>query len=203
MYKCFMILSFAMLHNIGQSQVHGGFQQYYYTGGGPSSVVPKIYYQSRKNWYGEVKYNYETSQTVSMNAGKMFSKKNEISYSFTPVAGIVLGKLNGINTGINIDMDYKKLFYSSEIEYTFSIDKNSANLFLTWSELGYQFSKKIYSGIALQVLKIARQKKAWEPGLMAGWVHDNWTFPVYMFSPFSNGRNYVMGINWQWNYKNS
>lgn len=198
-----MILSLVLLHNVGQSQAHGGFQQYYYTGDGPSSIVPKIYYQSPKNWYGELRYNYEASQTVSMNAGKMFSKKNVISYSVTPVAGIILGKLNGINTGVNIDMDYKKLFFSSEIEYTFSIDKTSGNLFLTWTEMGYQFTKKIYFGIALQVLKHARQKNVWEPGIMAGLIHENWAFPIYMFSPFSNSRNYVLGINWQWNYKNS
>ena len=203
MRKYCMILSFVMLSNVSQSQVHGGFQQYYYTGDGPSSIVPKIYYQSRKNWYGELRYNYEASQTVSMNAGKMFSKKNAISYSLTPVAGIVLGKLNGINTGMNIDMDYKKLFFSSEIEYTFSIDKNSGNLFLTWSECGYQFTKKIYSGIALQVIKNGHQKNIWEPGIMAGLVHANWTFPLYMFNPFNSNRNYVLGINWQWNYKNS
>ncbi len=119
-----MILSFVLLNNIGFPQVHGGVQQYYYAGDGPSSIVPKVYYQSRKNWYGEVRYNYEASQTISMNAGKMFSKKNEVSYSVTPVAGIVLGQLNGINTGANIDMDYKELFFSTEVEYTFSIDEN-------------------------------------------------------------------------------
>ena len=203
MHKYFMILSFMMLNNIGFSQVHGGVQQYYYAGNGPSSIVPKAYYQSRKKWYGEVKYNYEASQTVSMNAGKMFSKKNKISYSVTPMAGIVLGKLNGINTGVNIEMDYKKLFFSTEMEYTFSIDKNTGNQFLTWTELGYQLTRKVYSGIALQVIKNAQQKNIWEPGIMAGLVHENWTFPVYMFSPFCNNRNYVLGINWQWNYKNS
>ena len=203
MRKCFMILSFVLLNNIGFPQVHGGVQQYYYAGDGPSSIVPKVYYQSRKNWYGEVRYNYEASQTISMNAGKMFSKKNEVSYSVTPVAGIVLGQLNGINTGANIDMDYKELFFSTEVEYTFSIDENYRNLFLTWTELGYEFTKKVYSGIALQVIKHGQKKNIWEPGIMAGWMHENWTFPIYMFSPFSTHRNYVLGINWQWNYKNS
>jgi len=204
MYKYYlMILSFVMLNNICRSQAHAGFEQYYYTGDGPSSVVPKVYYQSRKNWYGELRYNYEASQTVSMNAGKMFSKKSTLSYSVTPVAGIVLGKFNGINTGTNIDMDYKKLFFSTEIEYTFSIDKTRGNLFLTWSECGYQFTEKIYSGMALQVIKNGQQKNIWEPGIMMGWVHEGWTFPLYMFNPFSNNRNYVLGINWEWNYEKS
>ena len=192
-----------MLYNSGQSQVHGGFQQYYYTGDGTSSIVPKIYYQNRKNWYGELRYNYEESQTVSLNAGKKFSNKNLFSYSITPVAGIVLGKLNGITTGTNIDMDYKKLFFSSEIQYTFSMEKRTANLFLSWSEFGYQISKPIYCGIALQMTHHYSIKNIWEPGIIMGWIYKSWTFPLYAFNPIGNNRNFVLGINWQWNYEKS
>jgi hypothetical protein len=200
MYKCFMILSFAMLYNIGQSQVHGGFQQYYYTGDGASSIVPKIYYQSRKNWYGELRYNYEESQTVSLNAGKMFSNKNLFSYSITPVAGIVLGKLNGITIGTNVEIDYKKLFFSSEFQYTFSIDERAENLFFNWSEYGYQITKPIYAGIALQVTHHYSLKNIWEPGIMIGWIYKSWSFPVYVFNPFWGNRNFVAGINWEWTH---
>ncbi len=44
---------------MGKCQQHAGFEQYYYTGAGTSVIVPKLYYQNRRNWFGEVRYNYE------------------------------------------------------------------------------------------------------------------------------------------------
>src|SRR4026208_290372 len=94
MRKSFLMITFTIIYNIAQSQQHGGFEQYYYTGTGVSTIVPRIYYTSAHNWYGEVRYNYEELQTVSFNAGKMFSNKKALFYSVTPYAGVVLGRLN-------------------------------------------------------------------------------------------------------------
>ena len=74
MRNSFLIITFILICNIGKSQENGGFELYYYTGAGESTLVPKVYYQ-RHNWYGEVRYNYEELQTVSFNVGKMFSNK--------------------------------------------------------------------------------------------------------------------------------
>ena len=187
-----------MLYNIGRTQVHGGFEQYYYTGAGVSTIVPRVYYQSRHNWYGEVRYNYEELQTISFIAGKMFSHKKLFSYSITPVAGIVLGKLNGGTLGANINMEYKSLFFSSESQYTFSVEKRAENFFFNWSEFGYQLTSLVYAGLALQVTHPYEIKNNWEPGVMMGLTYKGWTFPLYAFNPASNNRNFVLGINWEW-----
>jgi len=192
-----------MLHTIGKTQVHGGFEQYYYTGTGVSTIVPKVYYQSRDNWYGEVRYNYEELQTISLIAGKMFSHKKIFSYSVTPVAGIVLGRLNGGTLGANINMKYKSLFFSSESQYTFSVEKRTENFFFNWSEFGYQFTNLVYAGLALQITHPYEIKNNWEPGVMMGLTYKSWTFPLYAFNPASNNRNFVLGINWEWKHVKS
>ncbi len=186
----------------GICQEYGSFGQYYYTGNGSSVIVPKVYYQNRSNWFGEVRYNYEDLQTISFNGGKLFSNKSEFSYSVMPYAGLVLGRMNGGTLGSNINLDYGSLFFSSESQYTFSVNERADNFFFNWSEAGYQFTDLLYSGIALQVTHPFEIKNAWEPGFMLGLTYKRWTFPFYAFSPTNDNRNYVLGINWEWNYKN-
>ena len=188
-----------MTYHFSNSQAHGGLEQYYYTGAGVSTIVPRVYYQSRHNWYGEVRYNYEELQTVSFTAGKTFSNKKLLSYSITPVAGIVLGKLNGGTLGSNVKMEYKSLFFSSEFQYTFSVEKKTENFFFKWSEFGYQFAM-VYLGLALQVAHSYEIKNNWEPGIMMGLIYKSWTFPIYVFDPAGNNRNFVLGINWEWKH---
>jgi hypothetical protein len=203
MRNCFLMITFIMIHNIAKSQEHGGFEQYYYTGAGVSAIVPKVYYESGHNWYGEVRYNYEELQTVSFNAGKIFSHKKLLSYSVTPYAGIVLGRLNGGTLGTNINMEYKSLFFSSESQYTFSVEKRTENFFFNWSEFGYQLTGLVYVGLALQLTHPYEIKNNWEPGVMMGFTYKSWTFPVYAFNPAGNNRNFVLGINWEWKYVKS
>lgn len=200
-HRNILIISALMMPLVGQCQQHAGFEQYYYTGGGPSVIVPKLYYQNRSNWFGEVRYNSEGLQTASFNAGKMFSNENVFSYTVTPYAGLVLGRMNGGTLGSNVSLDYKNLFFSSESQYTFSVNERTENFFFNWSEMGYQFSDLVYSGVALQLTHPFEIKNNWEPGLMIGVTFKSWTFPLYAFSPTSNNRNYVLGVNWEWNYK--
>ncbi len=202
MNKSIWIIPFFILPLVGNCQQHGSFEQYYYTGIGTSVIVPRIYYQNENNWFGEVRYNYEELQTISFNAGKMFSNQNAFSYSVTPYAGILLGRMNGGTLGSNINLDYKNLFFSSESQYTFSVNERAENFFFNWSEFGYQFTDLVYSGIALQLTHPFEIANKWEPGIMVGFSYKSWTFPFYAFSPTNKNRNYVLGINWEWNYGN-
>ena len=201
MLKSICIISFLVTSLAGRSQEHGSFEQYYYTGGGTSSIVPKLYYQNRHNWFGEMRYNYEELQTVSFIAGKTFSNNKPVSCSLTPYAGLVLGTINGGSLGSNVDIEFKNLFFSSESQYTISVNKRSQDFFFNWSEAGYKFTSLFYSGLALQLTHPFETKSIWEPGLMLGVTYKSWTFPFYAFSPANNNRNYVLGINWEWNYK--
>ena len=168
---------------------------------GVHRLSPKYIIKRGKAGMAELRYNYEEPQTISMNAGKTFSKRNLLSYSITPVAGFVAGKLNGGTVGTNADIDYKNLFFSCESEYTFSFEKRDRNLFFNWSECGYQITKQVYGGMAMQAACYYAIKNTWEPGVMMGYAYKTWTFPMYAFSPFSYKRNFVLGINWQWNYE--
>ena len=193
-----------MLYNKANTQSHGGFEQYYYSGNrGTSSIVPKVYYQSKNNWYGEVRYNYEELETFSVNIGKTFSKEGMISYSVTPIAGAMAGKLNGGSVGVNSELNYRNLFFSSESEYIFSTEGRNANFLFNWSELGYQVTGRIYTGLALQLTHVYKTANIWEPGIMVGFSFNKFTFPLYAFSPLTNKKYFVLGINWKWQHSKS
>jgi hypothetical protein len=179
-------------------QEKGGMEQYYYTGVGSPAIVPKIYYESSRNWHSEMRYNYEELQSISFNSGKRISLDKRLGLTVTPMGGIVLGKLNGGNIGFNMDVEYKKIFISLESQFTFSVEQKTQSFFFNWSEAGYQFSNLAYAGVALQVTHAFEMKSSWQPGVMTGLCFKNWTFPLYAFDPASKNRNYVIGINWQW-----
>ena len=188
-----------MLYNLAVSQTHSGIEQYYYTGNkSASAIVPKAYYQDKKNWYGEIRYNYEEPGTFSFNAGKTFSKQTNLSYTITPIAGVVVGRLNGASIGVNLQSDYKKISFSAESQYTFSANNRNADFFYNWSELSYQVTQNIFAGFVLQLTRPYETINKWEPGIMAGFSFDKWTFPLYVFNPGNRNRYFVLGINIEW-----
>lgn len=199
MRRCIFSISLLMLYNITLSQTHSGVEQYYYAShNGLLTIVPKAYYQDKKNWYAEVRYNYDELETFSLNVGKKFSKEGIVSYSITPIAGIMAGKLTGASLGVDFESDYRKIFFSAESQYAFSADSKSTDFFFNWSEAGYQLSDKMYTGLALQLTHLYKTINKWEPGIMAGFIFKKWTFPLYVFNPLSSNRYFVLGINIEW-----
>jgi hypothetical protein len=195
----FMILF--LLHSTANGQSPAGFEAYYYTGHRLSSaLVSRIYYQVKGSWYGEARYNYEAEQSVSLYAGRTFSKKDSFSYAVTPLAGLVTGKLKGGSVGMNITLDYRKVSFSSALEYSFSEKNKYGSFFFNWSELGYQVTKHIYAGLALQQTCVYNTTMVWEPGIEAGISFGKWLFPVYAFNPAGNKKYFVLGIAGEWEH---
>lgn len=192
-----------MLCNMAISQTHAGIEQYYYTGYRVSTIVPKIYYRDEKNWYGEIRYNYDALETLSLNVGKTISGENTISYAITPTLGFVAGRLNGGSLGLNTEAELGNLYFSAESQYTISGDDKNNDFLFNWSELGYQLTGGIYTGLALQLTHLYKTNNQWEPGVMAGFSFNRFTFPVYVFNPLTNKRYFVVGVNIEWGEVNS
>ena len=202
MRRSFFTIVLLVLCNIAISQSHGGVEQYYYSGfKRTSTVVPKAYFQNKQNWYTEVRYNYDELETISFNAGKTFSGNNAVSYSITPLAGIMAGKLNGASLGLNVESEFRNIFLSAASQYSFSPNKNDVDYFFNWSEVGYQVTENLFTGVAMQLTHLYNQTNQWEPGIMAGVSINKWTFPLYIFNPAAGNRYIVLGINIEWKNK--
>lgn len=194
-----MIMLFAV--NTIHGQTRTGFDGYYYTGSSASTaLVPRLYFQSAGGWYGEGRYNYESGQTVSIYAGRTFSRE---SWSLTPMLGIVAGKFRGGSFGANATLDIKRVSLSSDLQYTVSSRSGDGSFFFSWSELGYHLTGHFYAGVVLQQTCFSRSHDSFDPGLQVSLSAGDWQFPVYVFSPLGNQRNCVVGISREWVYGKS
>jgi len=130
---------------------------------------------------------------VSLYLGKTFKKKALISYSITPLAGLVTGRFNGGSVGANVALDYKKISFSSQSQYTFSIENRATNFTYSWSDLTYQFKGWAAAGASLQ-----QTRGQFEKGILVKGVYKNLSMPLYVFNPTSPERYFVVGLNLEW-----
>jgi hypothetical protein len=175
-----------------------GFEQYYYLQERtPVDFVPIVHVQNRKNWYAEARYNYEEQNSFSIYTGKSFTtSKADLDYTLTPISGIVTGRFEGASIGLNMLAEYRGFFFGSQSQLTASFQKPEEDFFFAWYEIAYELKPWIYFGGSMQHTSYVRTgKNLVEPGVVLGFTLGKWTFPVYGFSPLTEDRYFVVGIN--------
>ncbi len=174
-----------------------GLEQFYYASNERSaSLVSKVFYKNNKNLYTEARYNYEAPGTFSLIAGKDFPQKKEVEYTVTLFAGVALGEFKGFIAGLKTEIGFKKIYFSSESQYSFSIINNNNSFFYSWLEAGCRAGSHLYTGVAMQLNAAAGTGAQVEPGISITFLVKKWTFPIYMFHT-ANGNMYtVVGVNY-------
>jgi hypothetical protein len=184
-----------------RSQSKWVFEQYnYIRQPDASAFVPMVHFQTKNNWYGELRYNYEDAQTLSLFGGKTLTGGKSLTWSITPMAGYSTGKFTGVSAGINNEIEWKDFYFSAQSQYSMATKKDIANFFFNWSEAGYSFSDYFYSGIAMQFTR-QKQKGYLEPGIVSGLCFRNFSLPFYVFNPLRNDCYFVLGLNYEYNLK--
>jgi hypothetical protein len=193
----FMLATCACVH----SQSKWMFENYnYIKQPGAASFVPMLHFETKNNWYGELRYNYEDVRTMSLLGGRTISGGKSISYTLTPMLGISAGQFTGITTAINVDAEWKNFYLSLESQFSKTLKKDRANFFFNWSELGYSISDHLFAGLALQYT-LEQDAVYTEPGFLAGFSFGNVSVPFYVFSPFRSDRYFVLGVNVEYSLK--
>jgi len=161
----------------------------------PYLWIPIVSRTGKKGLHTQFRYNYEERSTGSLYIGKSFSRDSSFSYTVTPMLGWVFGQYNGGSLALNADAAYRKIYISVQSQYTLSKAGREGNFFYTWGEIGYEVTKWFYAGVSSQLTKPYNEKTETEYGILAGINISKMSFPVYVFSPFSNNRNFLIGIN--------
>lgn len=189
-----------LFHHAAQSQERKGFEEYYYPGnpGILPSLSTKLFYQGIKGWYTECRYNYEQGQTVGCSAGKSFSKEGGLSYTITPLAGILGGKTQGVTIGLNTLFNYKSLSFSSFIQHATGFEKGKDAFLFSWSELNYHVMKHLTVGLTIEQTYFYSASDKWEPGMQMAISAGNWSFPLYLFKPVASRCYVLAGVNREW-----
>ena len=198
-----------LIHYTAAAQWKAGIEQYVYTHTALSeAIVPVCHLQSADNFYAELRYNYEDIKTLSIYGGKTFSGGNRLRYDITPMAGFSTGRFTGISFAFNADLEWESFFISSQTQYSLTIKKkdsiaikkNAGSFFFSWSELGYNFSRYFFAGLAMQYTR-QKGKNDFKPGFLAGLNFKNLSFPFYLFSPFHPDHYFVLGVNYEFSFK--
>jgi len=203
MKKTYAILFFAvqLINNTGFGQAKINFEQYHVVNPHqPYTYMPVIHYQHKSNCYAEARYNYEDLETFSLYLGRAFNGGDNLNYSFVPMVGGSVGKFHGVSTGLNIDMQYHKFFFSSQSQYSMPTNHYGQYFWYSWSEVGYQRMKWWYAGLSVQCTHYRFMGDELQPGMMIGFTFNKFTIPVYTFDPFGNGRNFIVGFNMVWKH---
>jgi len=198
-----VILAFLLAGQVhAQSKLSIG-QYSYIKRGEPFYVSPIAQYQSSSNWYAEARYNYEDLNTFSLYGGRTFSNEQALSYSITPMAGIMWGRLRGGSAGLNASLEYKKYYFSTQSQYSVSTQDLRESFFFSWSEAGYRPLDWLYTGVSLQHTKPRHAGALIEPGFFACFSYRQWSLPVYCFVPSREPCFFVVGITREWRYPQS
>ena len=165
----------------------------------PYVFMPIAHFQSARNWYAEARYNYEDTETFSLFLGRSFSGDKNIAYTVTPMLGASVGKFKGISTGLNVDVEYDKFYFSAQSQYSMATarGKGSDDFFYSWSEAGYQPLDWLYAGASFQQT-FTRYEKLLEPGALVGFSFNRFSIPVYGFDLFNDTRYFIIGLTVTW-----
>jgi hypothetical protein len=90
-------------------------------------------------------------------------------------------------------LEYKKISFSSQSQYTFSIEDQAANFTYSWSDLTYQLNEWVSAGVSLQ-----QTRGLFEKGILVKGAYKKLSIPLYVFSPLTNERYFVLGLNLEW-----
>lgn len=198
MFKIYtLILSLSLTVLNSHSQHAGKIEMYRYMANGvPGFLQPSAHFQSAKNWYVEMRYNYEDAQTFSIYSGRNFSGGKEMEFSLTPMIGYSMGKFNGLSFAGNIDLDWKGFYFSSQSQASRSLDIREDDFIFSWSELGFNITEHVFTGISTQFTRQTGENYA-EAGILAGITLGKLEIPLYMFSPFSKNQNFILGLSYE------
>ena len=106
------------------------FENYKYWGqNNISTIVPTVHFETGNKWCGELRYNYEDIETVSVFFGKSVKGGWELAYNLSPMAGYSFGRFTGLSAALNGELEWKSLYLSSQTQYSVSAKDQSADFF--------------------------------------------------------------------------
>lgn len=176
------------------SQSGSGVEQYYYMSNKGSTINPRAWYQANSGWYVEGRYNYEAAKTGSVLAGKNFEKGGTVIYSLTPLAGVVVGKFNGIAIAENSTVAYRKFLVAVQTQYTFSLQNRQQNFLYGWADLSYRLTNRTSAGMSLQYTREEGMPAKADKGFFFKVELGKWELPLYFFNIENKEREMILGL---------
>ena len=145
-------------------------------------VMP-IVSADRGSLHLEARYNYEELDTASVWGGWTFGGGTKLEWEITPIAGVVLGELDGVAVGYEGSLKWRALELYSESEYVFDTSGSEGSFFYNWSELTVAPAEWLRLGLVAQRARVYESDREVNPGLLVGLSYASATATVYVLNP--------------------
>lgn len=145
----------------------------------------------------EARYNYEDKNTVSFFAGYNFSGGRKLSYTVTPMLGLVTGRSDGIAPGLEATLALGKFELYSEMEYLFEFNSKANSYYYNWTELNFYPADWLWFGITGQRTRVYQSALEVQRGMLAGFGWKQLSVTGYLFNPWMESTFGIVSVAWQ------
>lgn len=141
-----------------------------------------VYRADKGKLHLEGRFNYEDIHTFSAWAGYHFSGGKKFEYLITPMAGGVVGRLNGLAAGLEITFDYLGFELYSESEHVFDLKDRENDFFYNWTDFSYAPNDWLFFGLSAQRTRLYETALDLQRGLLVGGSYKRFELTAYLYN---------------------
>lgn len=160
-----------------------GVEGYVYLVPDDDDYLMPIVTADRGGLHLEARYQYEDLDTTSAWVGWTLETGDVVSLEVVPMAGVVVGRTDGLAPGLELTVSWRRFELYAESEYVFDLDSSENDFFYIWSELGWQAWPWLRFGATAQHTRVRGGTVDAEPGVFVGLSRGPVELLVYRFDP--------------------
>jgi len=143
-----------------------------------------ILYADRGPLHLEARYNYEARESGSLFVGRKFTwESGMVEGEVTPMIGLVLGDVDGIAPGVELDLFIDPVEFYTEGEFMMDMGEGASSFFYFWSELTAWPTEWLNAGLVSQRTRVLQTELEVQRGFPVGATHADFGLTFYMFNP--------------------
>ena len=146
----------------------------------------------------EARYNYEALDAGSGWLGYNFSGAGTVEWEFSPMLGVVFGKLTAVAPGYRGSVRWRTLELYSEGEYVIDTADSSSSFFGSWSELTVGILERMRVGLVTQRTRAYQSDRDVQRGLLMQYSLTHVDLSGYVFNPDEGTPTVVVALRVSW-----
>ncbi|MCA6075042.1 hypothetical protein [Fulvivirga sedimenti] len=158
------------------------------------TIFSPIYAADKDRIHLEAHYNYEDLNTFSAWFGYNFSGGNKLSFTITPMAGVVVGNLNGLAPGLETNFDFGRFNFNSTSQYVFDFSDKQLDYYYNWTDFSYSPLDWLFFGGSLQRTRLYEGSLELQRGALLGISYRWLELSGYWYNPAHSDSYVVLAI---------
>lgn len=173
----------------------GYVQLYLQVAKGEDPFIIAISALNTPTWHFEARYNNEDSETTSLWVGRNFATGSTVQLEITPLAGLMLGQVDGMGPGVEATVMWKALTFYDEATLVIPFEPEPS-YFITWSTLTWRFGDVLQPGVTAQRFRVYSGEREVDWGLALNSEFGRISTGIYAYAPFGSSPFWQLSGAW-------